>query len=39
MEGYCEHGTEPSDSINCLEILKEVHNCRRLKKVQIHGFS
>jgi hypothetical protein len=29
----CEHGNEPSVSVNCWEILDYLHNWRLLKKV------
>jgi hypothetical protein len=32
MEGSCEHGIEPSGSINCWEVLEGLHNWRLLKK-------
>jgi hypothetical protein len=30
--GSCEHGNEPSDSIQCCEILEKPGDCRLLKK-------
>jgi hypothetical protein len=32
VEGSCEHGTEPSGSIKCWEVLEWLHNWRILKK-------
>jgi hypothetical protein len=32
VEGSCEHGNEPSDSIKCWDILEWLHNRRLLKK-------
>jgi hypothetical protein len=32
VEGSCEHGNEPSGSINCWEVLEWLHNWRLLKK-------
>jgi hypothetical protein len=32
VEGSCEHGNEPSDSIKCWEILEWLHNWHLLKK-------
>jgi hypothetical protein len=32
VEGSCEHGNEPSGTIECWEILEYVHNWRLLKK-------
>jgi hypothetical protein len=32
VEGSCEHGIEPSGSINCWEVLERLHNWRLLKK-------
>jgi hypothetical protein len=32
VEGYCEHGNEPLDSINCLEVLVWLYILRLLKK-------
>jgi hypothetical protein len=32
VEGFCEHGIEPSGSIKCWEVLEELHNLRLLKK-------
>jgi hypothetical protein len=26
VAGYCEHGIEPSGSINCWEVLEGLHN-------------
>jgi hypothetical protein len=32
VEGSCEHGNQPSGSINCLEILEWLPNWQLLKK-------
>jgi hypothetical protein len=32
VEGSCEHGNEPSGSINCWEVLEYLHNWRLFKK-------
>jgi hypothetical protein len=32
VEGFCEHGIEPSGSIKCWEGLEGLHNWRLLKK-------
>jgi hypothetical protein len=32
VEGSCEHGNEPSDSIKCSEVLEQLHNRQLLKK-------
>jgi hypothetical protein len=32
VEGSCEHGNEPSGSINCWEVLQWLHNWRILNK-------
>jgi hypothetical protein len=32
VEGSCEHGNEPSVSIECCEILEELHNWQLHKK-------
>jgi hypothetical protein len=32
MDDSCEHGIEPSGSINCWEVLEWLHNWRLLKK-------
>jgi hypothetical protein len=31
MDGFCEHGIEPSISIKCWEDLEWLHNWRLLK--------
>jgi hypothetical protein len=31
VEGSCEHGNEPSGSINSWEVLEQLHNWRLLK--------
>jgi hypothetical protein len=31
-EGFCEHGNEPSGSINCWEVVEWLHNLHLLKK-------
>jgi hypothetical protein len=31
VEGSCEHGTEPSGSIKCWEVIEWLHNWRLLK--------
>jgi hypothetical protein len=30
--GFCEHGNEPSGSVNCWEVLEELHYWRFLMK-------
>jgi hypothetical protein len=32
VEGYCEHGGEPSGSIKYWEVLEWLHNWQLLKK-------
>jgi hypothetical protein len=32
VEGSCEHGNDPSGSIQCWEVLEYLHNLRLLKK-------
>jgi hypothetical protein len=32
VKGSCEHGTEPSGSIKCWEVLEWPHNWRLLKE-------
>jgi hypothetical protein len=32
VEGFCEHGNEPSDSIKFWEVLEYLHNWRLLKR-------
>jgi hypothetical protein len=32
VEGSCEHGNEPSDSIKCSEVLEWLYNWQLLKK-------
>jgi hypothetical protein len=32
VEGSCEHGNEPSGSIECWEFLEWLHNGQLLKK-------
>jgi hypothetical protein len=32
MEGFCEHGNEPSGSITFWEVLEWLHNWQLLKK-------
>jgi hypothetical protein len=32
VEGSCEHGNEPLDSIKCWEVLEQLHNWRLFKK-------
>jgi hypothetical protein len=32
VEGSCEHGDEPSGSINCWEVREWLHNWQLLKK-------
>jgi hypothetical protein len=32
VEGSCEHGNEPSNSIKCWDVLEQLHNWRLLKK-------
>jgi hypothetical protein len=32
VEGFCEHGNEPSGSIKCCEILEQLSNWRLLEK-------
>jgi hypothetical protein len=39
MEGSCDHGNELSGSINCWEVLMQLHNWRLLKKAQLHEVS
>jgi hypothetical protein len=37
VDGSCKHGSEPSGSIKCLEILEWLSDWRLLKKTQFHG--
>jgi hypothetical protein len=32
VEGFCEHGNEPSDSIKCWEVLERLQNWGLLRK-------
>jgi hypothetical protein len=33
VEGSCEHGSDPSGSIECWKVLEQLRNWRLLKKV------